>query len=418
MTGPTYKIVIVGAGPVGLAVGALLAASRACERLQISIIDAGTAPHWEAEQLDLRVYALSRASQQVLDAAGAWRAIAGQRMSPYRRMQIWEGATWRHSGKLQFDSVAVGEPDLGAIVEDSLIRSELSKVLEANPRIEIRRSTTVADVQVRGGCIELLTASTEQAVIANLLVAADGAQSAVRKRMDFKALERDYQQQAIVAHIESEAKHAATAWPRFLPGGPLAFLPLADGRSSIVWSLPNAEAAALMETDAPQFERALGYASGGVLGALRLSSRRVSLPLRAQHALSYCQPRVALAGDAAHTVHPLAGQGMNLGLQDAWSLAQAIEAAVLSGQDPGDLRVLRRYERARKAENLAMLTAFDGIDRLFRAPRALAPLRLGGLNFVDRLPLLKRQLILRALGLSSQAGRKRSDRWSKYGTLA
>src|SRR5690606_26666464 len=173
---------------------------------------------------------------------------------------------------------------------------------------------------------------------------------------------------AVVSHVTSTLPHRDAAWQRFLPGGPLALLPLADGRSSIVWSLPTAEAERLLAVGDAEFLQELGVASAGVLGDFTACSQRAGFVLHAQHAWHYCVPRVALVGDAAHTVHPLAGQGMNLGLLDAASIASVIEAAVLAGEDPGDLKVLRRYERDRQGENVAAQAAFDALNRLFRLP--------------------------------------------------
>ncbi|MGD2166594.1 MAG: FAD-dependent monooxygenase, partial [Gammaproteobacteria bacterium] len=236
---------------------------------------------------------------------------------------------------------------------------------------------------------------------ANLVIGADGAQSHVRDAAQVSCIERDYGQRAIVAHVGSQRPHEKTAWQRFLPGGPLALLPLWDGRCSIVWSLPQTEAQRWLEADPAEFGQRLTYASGGVLGALSLDSERAALPLVARHAHEYCRPRLVLAGDAAHSVHPLAGQGVNLGLADAAELATQIAAAALDGQDPGDLRVLRRYERARRGPNLLMLGALDGLDRLFRSPQLLAPVRATGLQIVNRMPLVKNALMRHASGVAS-----------------
>jgi 2-octaprenylphenol hydroxylase len=244
-----------------------------------------------------------------------------------------------------------------------------------------------------------------------VLLAADGSDSTVRRLLDLPVAGRRYEQSAVVTHATSAGDHQGTAWQRFLPGGPLALLPLADGRSSIGWSLPTSDAERLLAASDDEFLAELGAASLGCIGELTACSKRVSFPLQALHALKYTAPRVALLGDAAHTVHPLAGQGMNLGILDAASLAAVVEDALLAGEDIGDLKVLRRYERQRKGDNLAMLAAFDGLNRLFRLPGWAAPARSLALGAVEAAPPIKRLLMQKALGL--EAGRRHQLRWSR-----
>jgi ubiquinone biosynthesis UbiH/UbiF/VisC/COQ6 family hydroxylase len=246
---------------------------------------------------------------------------------------------------------------------------------------------------------------------ATVLLAADGTDSTVRRLIELPVAGHRYEQTAVVTHVTSSRPHDETAWQRFLPGGPLALLPLADGRSSLVWSLPTTEAERLLAVGDAEFLAELGSLSAGVIGELSACSRRIGFPLQALHALRYAAPRVALLGDAAHTVHPLAGQGMNLGLLDAASIAAVIEDALLAGEDVGDLKVLRRYERDRKGDNLAMLTAFDALNRLFGLPEWAAPLRSLGLRAVDAAHPVKRILMQKALGLA--AGRRHRVRWSR-----
>ena len=237
-------------------------------------------------------------------------------------------------------------------------------------------------------------------VSANVLIAADGSDSPIRERLNFPVTEFSYGQRAVVTHVATERSHRETAWQRFLPDGPLAFLPLSDGRSSVVWSTGSEHAEALCRAGEEDFLGELHTAAGDALGRIQSSSRRASFPLRAIHASQYCRPRVALVGDAAHTVHPLAGQGMNLGLLDAAVLAEVILEALARDEDPGDLRVLRRYERRRKGENLKMLLALDGLHRLFRLSAPAMPrLRAMGLSAVDSAPLLKSLFMNEALGL-------------------
>jgi ubiquinone biosynthesis UbiH/UbiF/VisC/COQ6 family hydroxylase len=243
--------------------------------------------------------------------------------------------------------------------------------------------------------VKLISGETMSAA---LVVGADGTHSRVRALAKISAHEQSYGQHAIVAHVATAVPHAETAWQRFLPGGPLAFLPLADGQSSIVWSLPSARAQTLLAADDAVFIEALQEASGGVLGKLETRSPRAAFPLGLMRAHDYCRAGLALVGDAAHCVHPLAGQGMNLGLADAVCLADTLSAACLAGEHIGDRRVLDRYVRARKGPNLAMQLAFDALDRLFRLDDWAMPIRKLGLAAVGEVPAVKRMLMRRALG--------------------
>jgi 2-octaprenylphenol hydroxylase len=396
------RIVVAGAGVVGLAVAALLATGRAADRLRVVVLEARPLPRWRAEELDLRVYALSRASQALLEGVGVWPRVAALRAAPYRRMHVWEGEDAFGPGALEFDCADIGEPDLGHIVEDNLLRTVLRDAFTAAPNAELALGSTLESVEAERGEV-LARLATGGVVRGSLLVAADGSDSAVRRMLALPVAGHAYGQTAVVTHVTSTAPHQDTAWQRFLPGGPLALLPLTDGRSSIVWSLPTPDAERLLAASDAEFLAELEAASAGVLGSLSSCSRRGGFPLRALHALRYTAPRVALVGDAAHTVHPLAGQGMNLGLLDAAALAAVIEDAVLAGEDPGDLKVLKRYERRRKGDNLAMLAAFDAINRLFRLPAWVGPARMAGMRAVAAAPPLKHLLMREALGLSAGA---------------
>ena len=395
-----YDVAIIGAGPVGLSLAALLASGPAADAVQVRIFDGGRRRRWDPAGVDLRVYALSRAAENVLGDAGAWSAIEQSRVSVYERMKVWESCSAPGVGSLCFDSADVGEPNLGHIVEDRLIREKLGDALAGFANVEIEFDRQLEHVSIGERRVRVKLAGTSSPVAAHLLIGADGAESRVRDAADIHALRRDYRQQAIVAHVVPERSHRRTAWQRFLPGGPLALLPLADGRCSIVWSLPLDAARRLVHTDERTFEHSLLQASDGVLGSLSLDSPRLSLPLAARHALRYCRSRLALVGDAAHTVHPLAGQGVNLGFADAAELARQIAFAVTSGQDPGDIRVLRRYERARSGPNMLMIGALDCLERWFGGPPILSPLRCAGLSIVDRMPILKRRFIDHAAGRS------------------
>jgi 2-polyprenylphenol 6-hydroxylase len=232
-----------------------------------------------------------------------------------------------------------------------------------------------------------------------LLIAADGQESKTRALLGIETAGHSYHQDALVAHVRTAKPHRSTAWQRFLAGGPLAFLPLPDGRSSIVWSAALPEAARLRALDRQAFGAALTEASGGVLGECELSTALASFPLKLQYALQYVRPRAVLLGDAAHVVHPLAGQGLNLGLLDCAVLADVLGQAGGPG-DFGEQRLLRRYERWRRSENQLAAAAFDGLERLFSTENPFsAGLRIAGLSAVGKVPFVKRQLARRALGL-------------------
>jgi ubiquinone biosynthesis UbiH/UbiF/VisC/COQ6 family hydroxylase len=313
-------------------------------------------------------------------------------------MRVWEGEDPNGAASVAFDCADIGEPDLGHIVEDALLRDALLARLSESSRVRIAVGCAVESVGV-GPDAAVARLSDGSTVRAALVVAADGAGSPVRSMLDLPVAAKGYAQTAIVAHVGSERPHEHIARQRFLPGGPLALLPLADGRSSVVWSLPSRQADELAAAPEAEFLAALEDATGRVLGRLGPVSERARFPLQILHALRYCCSRGVLVGDAAHVVHPLAGQGMNLGLADAACLAAEIDAALAAGRDPGDLRVLRRYERRRKADNVNMLLALDALHHLFGLPQAVAPIRAFGLALTDAAGPAKGWLMRRALGL-------------------
>jgi len=390
-------IVVAGAGPVGLLFALRLARADAAAGLRLRVVDAGAPARWQADAVDPRVYALSRESQRLL--GDLWAVVAAKRVSPYRRMQVFEGEDPAGQGSIVFDSAEIGEPDLGHIVEDNLLRSVLLDAL-GRSGAETVFGSGVESIRQEGERLALVT-TTGDAFEADLIVGADGGDSRVRAAAGIGVLEKDYGQRALVAHVVTERSHRETAWQRFLPGGPLAFLPLADGRSSIVWTCPEGEAESLLAQDDAEFLAALQRASADMLGRIESCSRRLSFPLALKHATTYTRPGVVLIGDAAHSVHPLAGQGMNLGLRDAAVLADTLASALAAGHYPGDEFVLRRYARAQKARNLGMQLAFDGINTLFGpgVPEFASPLRRLGMAAVNRTEVAKRMLMRRALGL-------------------
>lgn len=390
-------IVIVGGGPVGLMVAAL-AARRCADALAITVIDAGPPPAWHADKLDLRVYALSRASERLFERVGAWDEVRGH-VSPYQRMRVWQGDDPHGLGSVGFDAAELGEPDLGSIAEDALLRTVLYEHLARDSEVDLRFGARLERIDVGERTVAVRTHEGET-LRAKLVIGADGAASRVRALSKIPVTVRDYRQAAVVAHVASEQPHCETAWQRFGTDGPLALLPLRDGRSSIVWTTALEHAEHLLAVSDEEFARELCTASSDVLGRFYDVSERARFVLRAQHARSYCKARVALVGDAAHTVHPLAGQGLNLGLLDAAALAEAIEEAIEAQQDPGDWPSLARYERRRKGENLKMQLAFDALDTLFRLPQPAGALRCLGMRLVDAGSFAKHALARRALGVA------------------
>lgn len=394
------EIVVAGAGPVGLMFAWRLARARA-ERFRIRIVDAREPVRWRSETVDVRVYALSRESQWLF--GGLWAEAVARRVSPYGQMCVFEGDDPAGAASVSFDAADIAEPDLGHIVEDSLLRTVLLDALgQLEVELDFGRSIERLDRE-RGRMRLGLDDGSE--IVADLVVGADGVESGIRAAAGFGQLEKRYRQRAIVSHVTTGQAHGATAWQRFLPEGPLAFLPLADGRSSIVWTSGDAEAGRLLALDDAAFAAALETASAGVLGHIGTCSPRHAFALKLGHACRYSRPGVVLIGDAAHAVHPLAGQGMNLGLRDAAVLADTLATAAGRGEYPADEFVLRRYEREQKAHNLTMQLAFDGLNELFRRPALAwtAPLRHLGMAVVDRSATAKRLLMRRAMGLDSAA---------------
>jgi 2-octaprenylphenol hydroxylase len=398
-----FDVAVVGGGPVGACVAALLAraAGPGAAGLRVALIEPQTPrPPAADAPPDARVVAISRASEALLTSAGAWPAIAGPRACAYERMCIWhESVAADGAGALAFDAADVGEPNLGFIVESRLLQTALlAAFTAAGGHVESAQFFSLA-IEADGVSI----ATSRAALRARLVVGADGAQSAVRAAAGLTAEVRDYGQTAIVATVATARPHALTAWQRFMTNGTLAFLPLFDGTSSIVWSADESLAAALTAAGDADFARELDRASDLALGATRLVSERLAFPLRRLSAPRYVAERVALVGDAAHVVHPLAGQGVNLGLLDAGALAQEVAAAVARREDPGSLAVLRAYERWRKSEVAVMAASIDAFDRLLaHGTGPLARLAQHGLGWVNRSAELRRFFIRRALGVSGE----------------
>ena len=406
-----YDIIIVGAGMVGLTLACALGSSA----LRIAVMEAqalptGTAPD---DAIDLRVSAITRASQRIFTTVGAWPGMVARRMNPFREMHVWDAGNTSadildNRGEIHFDSAEIGEPTLGYIVENRVIQTALLDRLRSFSNITLLCPASVASMAItaEGVQVGLDQAGINQArtLTAKLIVGADGAHSKVRQLAGITTRGWSYAQKGVVATVKTELPHRDTAWQRFLPSGPLAFLPLHDGRCSIVWSTAPEHADALVAMDQTAFLAALEQAFGEKLGKMIASpdpSHRAAFPLHLQHASAYTAPRLALIGDAAHTLHPLAGQGVNLGVLDAATLSEVIINAYNSGKDFGAHGVLRRYERWRKGDNLAMMAAMDAFKRLFSNDiMPLRWLRRGGLGLAHRFPPIKNLIMRQAMGLT------------------
>jgi len=392
MKAADFDIAVVGGGMVG----ASMALAAALGGLRVALLERNEPGRdWPQPGYDLRVSALTRASQVMLQNLGAWRHMQSMRITPYERMQVWDR---QGSGEIRFDAADIGEPDLGHIVENRVIVAALWRELDAQPGVEFLAGKTVAGVEPGAPQARLLFEDGTD-LSAQLLVAADGARSRLRELAGIGQHGRDYDQQAVVATVVAEYGNAATAWQRFMPHGPLALLPLERERFSIVWSTSPDEAQQLLELPPAQFEDRLTLASEGVCGRLQLDGERAAFPLRLQHANAYVRPGLALVGDAAHVIHPLAGQGVNLGLLDAGVLADVLMAARQAGEPLGGLAVLRRYERGRKGHNLAVQLAMDGFKHLFsNSNPGLSLMRNIGLGLANRLPAVRHGFERVALG--------------------
>ena len=391
-------LLIVGAGMVGSALALALQNSG----LEILVLDGSplsVKPFDPQAAFEPRVSALSAASQRILQRLDVWDGMLARRVSPYAEMQVWDGSG---TGQIHFSAGSVHADVLGHIVENRVIQDALLERLHdseigllANARLEQMR---------RSGDDWLLTLADGRSLRAPLVIAADGANSAVRRLTGCATREWDYLHHAIVTSVRTADSHQSTAWQRFTDEGPLAFLPLereGEHWCSIVWSVTPAEAERLMALADEAFCRELESAFEGRLGTVISADPRVCVPLRQRHAKRYVAEGLALIGDAAHTIHPLAGQGVNLGFLDAAVLAEVLQHAAERGERLADVKVLSRYERRRMPHNLALMAAMEGLERLFQAdPLPMRWLRNTGLKWVDQMPEAKAMFVRQALGLS------------------
>lgn len=385
-----FDVIIQGAGMAGL----MLARALAPLGLKIAIVDATPVQRWAGGEWTLRVIAVTVTSERILRQLGVWEDLA--RVSPFRAIQAWDAIG---NGQVLFDSADIAESHLGHIVENRLIQTVLYDRLLQDENVSMLIPAGIETLQVNDAEANV-TLDDGRRLQARLVVGADGANSIVRRLSGIEVNGRDYHQSGLVTVVQTELPHAEIARQRFLPGGPLAFLPLADGQCSIVWSQPTQQAQRRLQLDDATFCAELSEAFGEILGRVESCSARAAFPLRWQQARAYVAPRVALIGDAAHVIHPLAGQGANLGFLGAAVLAEEIERAHRADRDIGGLGPLRRYQRRRRGDSLLMQTTMDAFHYAFdNSSPWLSLSRSAGLNLVDRVPPLKTFFMQRAMGL-------------------
>ena len=398
-TQTSYDVIIVGAGMVGASAACLLAQTN--PNLTVALIEAQLSTPFNPQQFDPRVAAITEKSRLLLERCGLWQAVVDMRTSPYLAMDVWDA---EGTGRIEFDCGNIHQPNLGHIVENSVLVDCLLVEVERLPNVDFYCPVTIASYLADDdhATVELTDGNRLET---RLLVAADGANSKIRQHFQFSIKEWDYGHQAIVTTITTERPHQQIARQRFMPKGPLALLPLNNQgdlhQCSIVWSQETEEANHLMTLDDQQFCLRLAAASEYCLGQVTDVEQRFAIPLRQRHAIDYAIHRVALLGDAAHSIHPLAGQGANLGFADVEVLVDEVSRALTRDVDIGDISVLRRYQRRRKPDNLATMAAMEGFKRLFATDQLpLRLLRNLGMSALNQQAAIKNSLIKRAMGIS------------------
>lgn len=381
--------------------------------LKVLLVDAGKRTGKDNEQkvnaekpkFDPRVSALTVSSRNLLERFGAWDEIERTRLCPYEHMTVWDGDG---TGAINFSADELHEPALGYIVENRVLSAALAQQVVARSAITVLEDCAVERVFKGDHDLVSLLLSNGASVDTALLIGADGSHSFIRKESGFRTREWEYGQEAVITTVKTEYPHEFTAWQRFMNSGPLAFLPLflpgLDDENqcycSIVWSCVTEKAEGIKVLDDKEFKKALGSAFEFRLGEIQEVDKRFSFSLWQRHARDYVQDGTALIGDAAHTIHPLAGQGVNLGFGDVEALSGVISAAVNNGEDYRSRKVLSRYQRYRKGQNLGMMAAMESFKRLFGSEELTVMwLRNTGLNLMNSLPLVKEQLMRKAMGI-------------------
>lgn len=385
-------VLISGAGLIGSAFALALARSG----LSVTLIESQDPPA-DAQAMPERVSAVNLASQQMLTRLRVWDNLSDDAKTPFETIETWDAGS---AGSIRFDAADLGLPALGHIVSNHALRLALHQELEGSTTHSIFFNQAINGLEHSDEGIRVTLANGNQ-LNTRLIVGADGPLSTLRQLAKISMTDTDYGQTAVVATVTPSEHHGNSARQRFLPDGPLAFLPLANGRCSIVWSVPNDRAPDLLKLDDSAFGKALEEAFDQRLGQIHAVSARVSFPLQRRHANTYIGDRLALIGDAAHTVHPLAGLGANQGFADAAGLAEVILAAASENRNFACRSVLRRYERWRRGENALIIEAIEGFHRLFGSTsEAAARVRGMGLDITNHSAWIKTIIMRHAVGLN------------------
>ncbi|TDF35031.1 FAD-dependent 2-octaprenylphenol hydroxylase [Alteromonadaceae bacterium M269] len=390
----SFDLVISGAGMVGLTLALALKSSG----LTVAIVDPKAEIYELSDEPELRVSAINVASQKVFESLDVWPLVLASRAQAYTHMHVWDKDSF---ASIDFDHQQVNQDNLGHIVENAVITNSLLAVAKQSEHITFLTPDSVVKVDVNDhGCF--IQTQNGEILSARLLVGADGGQSKVRQQANMPQTFWDYEQTAIVATVKTALPHQQCARQVFTEAGPLALLPLWDEHlCSIVWSQDTVKAADLLSLDGVQFGRALTAAFDNKLGVTEVVSQRQSFPLTMRYTRQWLKPRQIVLGDAAHTIHPLAGQGANLGILEAGALAKKLIALTEQQLDIGEVKNLRSFERESKNEAVKMIATMEGFKRLFHGENPLLKLVRGvGLTAVNQLPALKQKIIMQAMGVS------------------